>query len=404
MKILLITVMTFLISQIATSETISCTGTTNDPNASENVKFKVEIKKDSILTLGQFSPFYKSTIKYYQPNYNGSTGLDLVDFVSTKMNTITFYGLKKDSRNLTINYGPDGQPRNVVMNYDSVIQNQVLDCKFFGILPLRPVCHESTANSKFLIEAIKNSDIDSIETNIECGANVNQTDKNGCTPLMIALEPACGAVNPVNYVSPFARTAQVVDTLIKNGAFVNTIDIKGESPLIKAAKMNISNVYDTFVALDADFNIQDNDGNTALMYAVFNGNLEVVHQLLNGDPDRRLKNKSGKTAYDIAKQWKKDFIIDLVRVADSSIVIKGNDDGTCSPLEITLKKGQVVDLTLKATNKMFKLESVDLGLEIMAENNGSSKKTLSVENEGQFKFTCGFHGANWPSEGVIIVH
>lgn len=403
MKFILIAALTLFISQISIAQVISCTGMTNDVNASENVKFQVDIKKDKNPIFSNFGPFYKSTIKYFYSTNTSFTGLDIADHVSTKLNKIIFNGSIGTSRNLTFNYNSDGSIQNVIMNYDDRIIKQQLECEISGMLPARPVCTEDINKTKALIEAIKASDIDSIETTIECGANVNQVDKNGCTPLMIALEPTCGELNPVQYSSVFAKTNQILDTLTSSGAFVNTSDIKGESPLIKAAKMNITNIYDTFIALEADFDVQDRLGNTALMYAVLNGNADLVQQLLDGNPDRRLKNKAGQTAYDLAKQWQKESIIDLVRIADTNIVIQGKDDGTCSPLQINLKVGQVVDLTLKATDKMFKLDSTGLGLDIMADRNSMSKRTFALESKGNFKFTCGFHGANKPSEGVITV-
>ncbi len=403
MKLTILTTIILFLSQLSKAQAISCTGITNDINASENVKFLVEIKKDKSPITKNFGPFYKSTIKYFYSTNTSFTGLDIAEHVSAKINKIIFNGSLSSSRNLTFNYNPDGTIQNVVMNYDDRIINQQLECEISGALPARPVCTEETDKTKSLIQAIKSSDIDSIETALECGANVNQVDKNGCTPLMFALDSACGELNPIRYTSPFAQTTKILDTLTSNGAFINTTDAQGETPLIKASKMNIPNVYDTFIALEADFDAQDKLGNTALMYAVLNGNDQVVEQLLEGNPDRRLKNINAKTAYDLAKQWQKESVIDLVRIADTSVLIQGKDDGTCSPLQINLKQGQVVDLTLQATDKMFKLESATLGLDIMADRKSTSKKTFALENKGSFKFTCGFHGANKPSEGVFII-
>ncbi|MBY0413746.1 MAG: cupredoxin domain-containing protein, partial [Bdellovibrionales bacterium] len=121
------------------------------------------------------------------------------------------------------------------------------------------------------------------------------------------------------------------------------------------------------------------------------------------NPDRRLKNKNGETAFDLAKHWQKDAVVDLVRIPDTTVMVKGNDDGTCSPLEIKLSKGQVVELILTATEKMFKLESDDLNLDLMADRNSSVSQIISPDGEGEFKFTCGLHGSSNPSVGKIII-
>ena len=141
----------------------------------------------------------------------------------------------------------------------------------------------------------------------------------------------------------------------------------------------------------------------AIHYAAKNGNVRIVEQILEGNPNRAMKNKSGKTAYDYAKANSNETIMNLVRVADTSITIQGQEDGTCSPLEIKVKEGQVLELTLAATEKMFKLDSKALGLDLMADRNGLAKLTIPLEKKGIFKFTCGFHGAGTPSEGTLTV-
>lgn len=403
-KIMLLMTVT-LLSAISSAESILCEGITNDLNASENVKFQLAIRRDDKNPIFKNSgSFYKSTIKYFYSTGNSFAGIDIADKVSTRLNKIIFSGSASNKRNLTINYSADGVVQNIIMNYDLTIKNQPVQCEFSGSLPARPVCSEGMDKTKTLIQAIKYSnDLDAIETAIECGASINNIDRNGCTPLMFAVDPICGEKNSIPYASPFSPVTKIIDLLTSQGAFVNAVDKQGETPLIKAAKNNISDGYDIFIALEADFNIQDNLGNTALMHAARNGNIQTVEQILKGDPNRKLKNKSGETAYDIAKRWQNEAIMNLVRIADVNIIIKGHQDGSCSPLQINLKQGQVVELTLNAASKMFKMEVIDLGFELMADGNSSAKKTFTVESKGNFKFTCGFHGSNNLSEGVITV-
>jgi plastocyanin len=86
-----------------------------------------------------------------------------------------------------------------------------------------------------------------------------------------------------------------------------------------------------------------------------------------------------------------------------TVMIEGKSDGTCSPLQIELKQGQTVEFVLKAAEKMFKLDSKTLGLELMADQNGQAKQILILGNKGTYNFTCGFHGANQNSQGKIII-
>ncbi len=393
-----------LLAITANAQSILCEGITNDVNASENVKFELEIKKDKNPLYKDFAPFYKVTVKYFFSTGKSFTGMDIAEKVTAKTNKITFTGSLPAVRNLTFSYNPDGSLLSTLMNYDTTIINQPVQCEGALVFPSRPVCSSEKDKTLEFLKAIKYSnDISEVENAIECGAEINKADKNGCTPIMFAIEATCGENNSVPYLSPFRKTSLIVDTLASNGAFINVADKKGETPLIKAAKLNTPDIYDTFIALEAEFDAQDSLGNTALMYAAHNGDEGSIQQLLEGNPDRKIKNKAGQTAFDIAKSRGKESVMDLVRIADTSISIEGKDDGTCSPLQIELKLGQVVDISLKATDKMFKFDSKSLGLEIMADRNSSTKRTFSANTAGQFKFTCGFHGANNLSEGTITI-
>ncbi|MBC7467278.1 MAG: cupredoxin domain-containing protein [Bdellovibrio sp.] len=391
-----------LFANISYAETISCAGITNSPNTTE-MKFVVLIRSK----IDKFSrqSYYTSSVTYQSPD--GSKliqGIDLNAKVRTLLTKVVYVGSNQEN-SLELTFNADNVLSNAVLNNPlSCFKNVQVACDIVGNLPVRPICSEDIDKTSVLISAIKISDnIDPVQTAIDCGANVNKVDKNGCTPLMFAVDSTCGTDNAIRYSSSFGITDQIIDLLTSNGAFVNVADKRGETPLIKAVKANLPDVYNTFIASEADFDTQDDLGNTALMYAVLGGDSSIVQQIIEGNPDRRIKNHDGKTAFDIANQWQKSELIDLVRIPDISIVIQGNEDGTCSPLQINLKQGQVVDLTLKATTKMFTLDSKRLGISIMADTNSSKHLTFKADTKGAFTFNCGFHGANQFSEGSFIV-
>lgn len=403
MKNIIIKILTVLaLTNIAHAEVISCSGITNDPNTTQ-MKFDIEIQSRMDKNSRQLD--YKSNITYHAPDgSNIIQGIDLNGKIRTRLNKVIYAGLNLNN-SLKLNFSPDNSLTSSVLNIPLAGLTKVtVTCDLAGSLPARPVCTEDIDKTKKLIDLIKfSNDIDRIETTIECGANVNKVDKNGCTPLMFALESTCGEEHPINYSSSFSIPSQVVDSLTNNGAFVNVTDKHGETPLIKAAKANIADVYNSFIASEAEFDAQDELGNTALIYAVLNGDESVVQQIIEGNPDRRIKNKEGKTAFDIATQWQKTAVMDLVKIPDTTVMVQGKEDGTCSPLQINLKQGQVVELTLKASSKMFKLESKKLGIDIMADGNNSSRITFTAESKGSFPFTCGFHGVNQVSQGAFTV-
>jgi hypothetical protein len=274
-----------------------------------------------------------------------------------------------------------------------------MDCELFGTIPAAPLCPKNKDSA--LLSAMDTAQtMDEVEYILQCGANVNAVNSKGCTPLMLAIDPDC---HPGLASGQLYDVGGLVDLFLNNGAFIDTQDKKGETALIKAAKGSLQGIYESFIASEANFDIQDKKGNTALMYAALEGDKWVIRDLLEGNPNRRLKNKAGQTAYDIAKQWHDQETADLVKNPDLTVTIVGKSDGTCAPLTVDVQMGQTVEIALQAADKMFMLKSMALGLEIMAESGQTSKKILTLSNRGNYKFTCGFHGSNSPSEGAISV-
>lgn len=274
-----------------------------------------------------------------------------------------------------------------------------VECEISGSIPAAPVCPKN--KDQALLKAMDTAEsINEIEFLLQCGANPNISNAKSCTPLMLAVDPEC---HPGNASGMITDNAYLVDFLLTNGAFVNTQDRKGETALMKSAKNGVQNVYDSFIASEADFNLQNKNGDTALMLAVLNGDNWLIQDVLDGNPDRRLKNKNGKTAYDLALHWRDQETANLVQIPDQTIVISGKADGTCTPLAIEVQLGKTIEFVLNGTDKMFKLDSRPIGLDLMADRGGSAKQILKFENRGTYKFTCGFHGANSASDGLITV-
>jgi hypothetical protein len=59
-------------------------------------------------------------------------------------------------------------------------------------------------------------------------------------------------------------------------------------------------MLNALIELGANINLQDINGDTALIIAVRNGSLDIVYDLIDAGADPNLKNNDGKTALDIA--------------------------------------------------------------------------------------------------------
>ena len=57
----------------------------------------------------------------------------------------------------------------------------------------------------------------------------------------------------------------------------------------------------------------DNDGQTALYWAAFNGKIQVMEALLNAGADKALKGNDGYTALDLAQYNNHPAIVKLLR-------------------------------------------------------------------------------------------
>lgn len=107
--------------------------------------------------------------------------------------------------------------------------------------------------------------------------------------------------------------------LIKKGVNINHQNNLGETPLIQIYKYGPTMWYDSrewipmMLQCGANPNLKDQDGWTALMYAVRSHyNWSEINRLLEAGADHQIKNKAGKTALDIAKEVGNKVAIDLL--------------------------------------------------------------------------------------------
>jgi ankyrin repeat protein len=156
---------------------------------------------------------------------------------------------------------------------------------------------------------------------IDKGANVNLADKNGVTPLMVAAQLGMGSV----------------ELLLEHGAKVNAWDANGLTPLMYAANNRGYNTVATLLDKGADINAQDKSGQTPLMVAIRQGGhdpimlfgedlekkrkeeqaryLDLIRLLLDHKPALGLKDASGTTALQLARNLHQPEVVKLLRSA-----------------------------------------------------------------------------------------
>ena len=98
--------------------------------------------------------------------------------------------------------------------------------------------------------------------------------------------------------------AQALTDLLASGSNPNTKDDQGRTLLMIAAEKQNSMALSALLRAKAAIDEQDTKGMTALMHAVLTDNIAIVSALLKGGAKTGIKNKDGRTAYDIAAEKK----------------------------------------------------------------------------------------------------
>ena len=221
-----------------------------------------------------------------------------------------------------------------------------------------------------LHKAIKSSDITEIRELLRSGADLNQSDQNGETPLLLAVKARnvaiCelliqngaktdnalshaafdGAIDIVSLLlkyhanvngesgedsngvplvlASYAGNTEIVKLLIKNGANVNESGPRWYDvpAVVAAAKNGRYEVTKLLLKSGADINAVDNgSGATALMTAIKWSKVKtpgkeaekVIKLLVDAGASTKIKDKTGRSALDYAKQSGDNEIVNLLK-------------------------------------------------------------------------------------------
>ena len=138
-----------------------------------------------------------------------------------------------------------------------------------------------------LLNATLNRNNEAVQFLLDLGVNVDCTNEQGSTALMVATERG---------------HEPIVQTLISGGANVNIQDSYGWTALMLASENGHFQVTKLLLNKQANVNHKANDGWTALMLASHYGHFQIAELLLNKEADVNVSNNKGFSTLMVASQ------------------------------------------------------------------------------------------------------
>jgi len=149
-------------------------------------------------------------------------------------------------------------------------------------------------HGNLLINAIKEKDMRTAESSIQAGGDVNLTDEQGDTPLVLAARG--------KWKTQEGLQMRLIAKVLKAGADVNFQNALGNTALHFASHRGKKEVAELLLQSDADPALRNAEGNTALMYAAHGGYEEICTALLEDFASPYATNEHGLTAKVMAER------------------------------------------------------------------------------------------------------
>ena len=222
-------------------------------------------------------------------------------------------------------------------------------------------------NVKGFIESIRKDNPLAFRYFLHSTVDVDSQNKRGVTPLVAAVLYGneyyikelieVGKANPniktdvgdsaLNYAA-YNGNFDLVEYLIRNGAFVDNVNMRGDSPLMQSVFVNRYDIAMYLLFVGADPNLKNIVENTALHYAASYGYLEMVKVLVANGADINAQNALLETPLFIASKNGQTKVVEYLlstRKVDKKLQ---NSEGLY-PFDIALLKehSEIVNLLSK---------------------------------------------------------
>lgn len=126
---------------------------------------------------------------------------------------------------------------------------------------------------------------------------INIKNKDGYTPLIVAC---------------YSNNLDVSNYLMNNGGDINANSKMGTALIAAVFKGNIE-IVKSLLKAKADVNLTDSNGMTALIYATINKNHEIVSLLIKAKANREIEDSLGNSALEYAVLAEDEKLIQLLK-------------------------------------------------------------------------------------------
>lgn len=169
--------------------------------------------------------------------------------------------------------------------------------------------------------AVRKNNIKLVATIVDNGGSMRIKDKDGQEPIFDAVYEnnskmiACLILNglyvdtinikketPLMISAKDGKRQEAMLTLLRHNANVDAVDYLGKNAFMHAIENDNNPLMDILLKWGTNLNAKDFAGNTPLMYCAKTGNREGIRVLIARGANIFEKNNNGETALDIAKQ------------------------------------------------------------------------------------------------------
>jgi hypothetical protein len=207
-----------------------------------------------------------------------------------------------------------GQPdfRKLVLN--AIVWSAGLDVPMAGIESADPI----VTKNKTILHAIAKGDPNDVRNHLLLGADVNEKNKQGWTPLHFAtvrgktecaevliakgaeLNPRTGTEKTPLHFAASRGFLEITVLLVESGGDITAQDDEGWSPLHYAAEKDKVDVATYLIKQGAEVDMPSTRGGTPLHEASASASPEMIKLLLENGADKTIQATNGKTPLDYA--------------------------------------------------------------------------------------------------------